>query len=75
MLLPPLENFFPSAEVDIGRRDVSDSFVVAMVPVRLDELRHGRSQSLRAGEHQQIQPRLKRLVEALQLLVGLGVIR
>jgi len=41
LFLPPLEDFFSSTVVDIGRRDVSDSFVVALVVVKLDELRHG----------------------------------
>ena len=74
LFLPPFEDVLPSAAVDIGRRDVSDPFVVAMLDVKLDELRHGRKQSLRAGEHQQIQPSLERLVGPLQLAVGLRML-
>jgi len=75
LLLPPFQDLFSSAEVKIRWHHVAPPFVAPAVVVRLDELRHGRSQSLRTGEHQQIQPRLERLVEPLQLPVGLGVIR
>jgi hypothetical protein len=67
LLLPPLENFFPSTVVHIRRRHIADPFAIAPVVIELDELRHGRLQSLRAGE-QQIQPGLERVVELLQLV-------
>ncbi len=70
LILSPLENSFPSAELDIRRGDVPDPFVVAAVVVELDERHDGRLQSLRAGGHQQIQPRFERLVEPVPLAVG-----
>ena len=42
-------------------------FVIALFVVEFDELRHGRPQSLRAGEHQQIQPSFERLVNRSSL--------
>lgn len=39
LLLPPLENFSPSAVVDVRGRDVADPFVIAPVAVKFDELR------------------------------------
>jgi hypothetical protein len=47
----------------------------AEASVEFDELRHGLTQSLWTGEHQQIEPSLEGLVEPLQLAVGLGMVR
>jgi len=47
LLLPPFQDLFSSAEVKIRWRHVAPPFVAPAVVVRLDELRHGRSQSLR----------------------------
>ena len=74
LFLSPLADFFSSAIVNVRWRHIADPFVITPIPVKFDELRHGRPQSLRAGEHQQVQSRLERLVEALQLAVGLRVV-
>jgi hypothetical protein len=65
----------PPSVVHIAGRDVSDSFVIAAMIVKLDEFRDRPPQILRAGVHQQIYARLQRLVEAFQLSVRLRMVR
>jgi hypothetical protein len=48
LFLSLLENFFPSAVVHVGWRDVPDPFVIALMVVEFDELRHGRTPRDRA---------------------------
>ncbi len=47
--LPSFENFFSPPVGDIRRGHVADALVVAVLVVAVDELRHGRPQTLRAG--------------------------
>jgi hypothetical protein len=46
--------FAPLPEVTIGGRHVADAFVVTTAIVEPHEFRHGRTQCLRAGAHQEV---------------------
>jgi hypothetical protein len=73
-LLPPLQDFFPPPVVDVGRRHVADALVITPVVLVVDEVGHRPLQFSRALVDQQVQPGFDRLVEALQLAVGLRVV-
>lgn len=75
LLLSAPQDFFAATVIDIGGRQVADAFVVAPLVVVLDELRHRPVECFRTAVDQHIQPGLQRLVEALQLAVGLGMMR
>jgi len=69
----PPENGLPAVVVDIGRRDVADPFVVPLVVVEANKIRHRRSEEVRTRVDQQIDPGLEGFVEALELAIGLRV--
>lgn len=49
--------------------------MIAAVVVVVDQLMHGAAQFVRTGIDQQVHARFERLVEALDLAVGLGMMR
>lgn len=70
LFLTSLQNFFPPSTVDIGRRHAADACVVALMTVKLDELRHRLSKLLGAGLSQQVHPRLQHLMKAFGRVRG-----
>jgi hypothetical protein len=67
LFLPSPQDLFPASVVHARRGHVADPFMVPVVVVERNELRHSCPQLLRAGVHQQVQPRLQRLVISLDL--------
>ena len=72
---PPPKDRLSPAVIDIGRCPMPDPLVVPLVVVEADEVGHGRPEDLRAPIDEQVPPRLERLVEGLDLAVGLRMMR
>ena len=75
LFFSPFQDPVPPSVVHIGRRNISDPFVIPPVIVELDELRDRPPQLLGIGVHQQIHACLQRLVEAFELSVRLWMVR